>query len=58
MRGLEHSQSLERAVLVGHVAVPGVGVERVFDGAEPGSDVDTAEDDLTADEAPCCAPVP
>ena len=45
-------ERLQRAVLVRQVPVPGVTVVRVRRAAEPGRDVDPAEDDLRADEAP------
>ena len=45
-------ERLERAVLVRHVAVPGVAVVGVLFGAEPGCDVDAGEDNLAAYDAP------
>ena len=45
-------ESLECAVLVRDVAIPGIAVVRVFFSAKPGSDVDTGEHDLATNEAP------
>lgn len=49
------NKGLERAVLVGHVAIPGITVIRVLFCAEPGGDIDAGEHNLATDEAPSSA---
>lgn len=48
-------QGLECPVLVAHVSIPSIGVERILNRTKPGSDVYATEHDLRADKSPCGA---
>lgn len=48
-------QGLKGSVAVGLVAIPLIAVVWIGESAKPGCDVDSAEDNLVADDSPCCS---